>query len=425
MMGKVKKARPRPVRKVSPKNPALIKVVGVGGGGGNAVTRMKEGFIKGVEFIVINTDLQDLEFCQAHKKLHIGKNVTRGLGAGMNPELGRQAAEENRAEIAEAIKGADLVFIASTFGGGTGSAASVIVAEVARELGALVVAVVTKPFTFEGGQRMKIAQEGLVKIKDKVDALIVIPNDRIFQVVSRDTSIGKAFEAIDSVLKNAVRGITELITMPGLINVDFADVKAVMRNAGTAIVGIGYGSGRERAGAAVQQAINSPLIETTIDGAKGVLFGVSGGRDLKMTEVHDIAKTITDNVDSGAKIIFGAYHDRKLKAGQIRVTLIATSFVEEGSPRPEPAIATTLFGEKVEVKLFDTAQERPVPTLSHKAPEPPPLKPRPVEQPRPAVALSTPAMAVKAPLLPKSQEKNSKKVTDIWDIPTFLRKRKK
>lgn len=420
---RVKKAR------VSKRSPALIKVVGVGGGGGNAISRMRDEFIKGVEFIAINTDLQDLEYCNAHKKLHIGKNVTRGLGAGMNPELGRLAAEENRAEIAESLKGADLVFVTAGYGGGTGSSASIVTAEIARELGALVVAVVTKPFGFEGGQRMKIAQEALAKIKDQVDALIVIPNDRIFNIISRDTSINKAFEAIDSVLKNAVQGIADLITMPGIINVDFADVRAVMRSAGTAIVGIGFGSGKERAASAVQQAINSPLIESTIDGARGVLFGVSGGRDLKMNEINEIAKTITDLVDPSAKIIFGSYYDRKIKTGQLKVTLIATSFTEEAGQRLEPTMATTLFGEKVEVRpeilVREPAVERPMPTLSHKAPEPMSLKTAAPALAIPSTSETVQPVSTKLSKSLRRETNPGKKVTDIWDIPTFLRKRKK
>ena len=306
---------------------AKIKVIGVGGGGGNAVSRMQEDFqIKSVDFIAINTDAQDLDYCKAKHRIYIGKNLTRGLGTGMNPELGRQAAEETRSEIVEALKGADLVFITAGLGGGTGSGAAPVIAEAARELGALTVAVVTKPFSFEGAQRSRIAQEALIKLKDKVDTLIVVPNDRIFSVIKKDTPVVKAFEFIDDVLRHSVQGIAELIAMPGIVNVDFADVKAIMKDAGSALVGIGIATGQERAGSAVDQAINSPLLETSIDGAKGILFAVSGGKDLRLNEIHDIAKSIGESVDPSAKIIFGAYHDRKLRKGALKVILFATGF---------------------------------------------------------------------------------------------------
>lgn len=410
---------------------AKIKVVGVGGAGGNVITRMQKEPIKGVEFIAVNTDAQDLDYCIAHKKLYIGKNVTRGLGAGMNPELGRQAAEESRQEITETLQGADLVFIAAGKGGGTGSSASIVVAEIARELGALTIAVVTKPFAFEGGQRAKIAADALVKIKEKVDALIVIPNDRIFNIINKETSILKAFEAIDEVLKSAVLGVAELITMPGIINVDFADVKAVMQNAGSAIVGIGEASGKDRAQIAVQQAINSPLLETAIDGAHGVLFSVSGSRDLKMAEIHDAAKTITDAADPGAKIIFGAYHDRKLKPGALKVTLIATSFNEGGLTAKKPDMAlTNLFGEKVMTSqpIEFASLIRPEPHHEPRAVTHSSDDPRPASNGAPARgAPSMNAMHTTKTILPKSSIKENavKKTLEIWDIPTFLRKKKK
>src|SRR3989344_2692474 len=303
-----------------------IKVVGIGGAGGNVITRMGSDFIRGVEFIAINTDAQDLEHCDAKQKIHIGRIATRGMGAGMNPDLGRQAAEENQADIAEALKGADMIFLAAGFGGGTGTGATPVVADLARETGALTVAIITKPFTFEGSQRARIAEEGLMRLKDKVDTMLVIPNDRIFSVIDNETPILKAFEKIDEILKSAVSGITEVITSAGLVNVDFADVRAIMADSGTAVVGVGISEGKERSIKAATQAVNSPLLETSIDGAKGVLFCIAGGRDLKMVEVSEIAKIITENVDPGAKIIFGAYSDRKLKAGQIKVTLVATGF---------------------------------------------------------------------------------------------------
>lgn len=310
---------------------AKIKVVGVGGGGGNAITRMAEEIPKGIELIAINTDIQDLNHTKAKKKIHVGKNLTRGLGTGMNPEIGRQAAEENRSEITDALKGADMIFIAAGFGGGTGTGAGPIVAEVAKELGILTVAVVTRPFSFEGAKRGQIAHEGIIKLRDKVDTLITIPNDKIFSLINKDTSLLKAFEAIDEVLKNSVCGITELIMAPGIINVDFADVKTIMEGTGSAVIGIGKASGKDRAVNAANAAINSPLIESSIEGAKGVLFSVSGKRDLKMSEVNDVARIISDSVDPAARIIFGAYNDRDLEKGQIKVTLVATGFGAEMS----------------------------------------------------------------------------------------------
>jgi len=303
-----------------------IKVVGVGGAGGNIITRMGRDFVRGVEFIAINTDAQDLDHCDAKYKIHIGRMATRGMGAGMNPDLGRQAAEENQADISEALKDSDMIFLTAGFGGGTGSGATPVVADIARETGALIVAVVTKPFTFEGSQRMRIAEEGILRLKDKVDAMLVIPNDRIFSVIDNETPILKAFEKIDDILKSAVSGVAEVIASAGLVNVDFADVRAIMVDSGTAVVGVGISEGKERSIKAATQAVNSPLLETSIDGAKGVLFCISGGRDLKMVEISEIAKIITENIDPGAKIIFGAYNDRKLKAGQLKVILIATGF---------------------------------------------------------------------------------------------------
>lgn len=331
-----------------------IKVIGVGGAGGNALTRMADDFVRGVELIAINTDLQDLEAGQARHKLHIGETVTKGMGAGMNPELGRQAAEENREEIAELLKGADMVFLTAGFGGGTGTGATPVVAEIAREKGILTVAVVTKPFTFEGQARMRIAEEGIVRIKDKVDTLLIIPNDRIFNIVDNNTSMVRAFEKIDEVLKSAVQGVAEIITSTGLVNVDFADVKAIMAEAGNSIIGVGVASGNDRAVKAANQAISSQLLETSIEGAKGLLFGVAGGRDMRISEINEAAKVITENVDPGAKIIFGAYHDRRLKAGQLKITLIATGFNGLGMRRSE-ADSLNLFpfskGKPVEDKL--------------------------------------------------------------------------
>jgi cell division protein FtsZ len=315
---------------------ANVKVIGVGGGGCNAVSRMSRDFIRGVDFIAINTDHQDLDYCEVKHKLYIGKSLTKGLGTGMNPDLGRQAAEENRSEIAEAVQGADLVFLSAGLGGGTGSGATPIVAEAAKQSGALTIAVVTKPFAFEGSQRERIAQEALMRLKEKVDAIIVVPNDRIFTVISKDTPIMKAFEAIDDVLRRALKGLVEMIAMPGIINVDFADVKNIMQDAGVAIIGVGLANGAERAVNAVNLALHSPLLETSPEGAKAVLLGISGGRDLKMNEINEAAKVVAQTADPGARIIFGAYYDKNLKEGQIKVTVVAAGF--------NGAQTTPLFG---------------------------------------------------------------------------------
>lgn len=305
--------------------PAKIKVVGVGGSGGNAINRMIEGGIKGVEFIVVNTDIQDLNYNKAPVKIHIGKTVTKGLGAGMNPDLGRDAAAESQNEIRDALKGADMVFVTCGLGGGTGTGASPVVAELAHDLGALTIAVVTKPFTFEGAQRRKIAERGQAELTDKVDAVITIPNDRIFQVIDKKTTILEAFGIVDDILRQGVQGISEIINVPALINVDFADVKSIMMNAGSALMGIGQASGENRAIEAAKAAINSPLLEMSIDGAKGVLFTITGGPSLALDEIHEAAKIITNSVDEEARIIFGTSVDNNFK-DEVRVTVIATGF---------------------------------------------------------------------------------------------------
>ncbi len=382
--------------------PAKIKVVGVGGAGGNAVTRMANCFPRSIDLIVINTDIQDLNHAQARKKIHIGKNLTRGLGTGMNPEIGQQAAEEDRAEIAEALKGADMVFIAAGFGGGTGTGAAPIVAEIAKELGILTIAVVTKPFGFEGSKRAQIAQDGIARIKEKVDTLIAIPNDKIFSIINKETSLLKAFEAIDEVLKNAVLGITELIISPGIVNVDFADVKTIMSGAGSSVIGIGRASGKDRASVAATQAINSPLLEMSIDGAKGILFGISGQRDLKMSEINEAANLISENIDPGAKIIFGAYHDRRLNKGQLKITLIATGFNGNYGGGNGDMLSQNLFSPRIMVR--EEIFEEPVVNGSL------------FEESEKSVKKSSPT---------GRQAKNEKENEDILDMPAFLRKRRK
>lgn len=304
---------------------AKIKVVGVGGGGGSAINRMIENGIRGVEFVAINTDIQALHFNKASEKIHIGKSVTRGLGAGMNPDLGKGAAEESQNEIKEALKGCDMVFVTCGLGGGTGSGASPIVAQIARDLGALTVAVVTKPFLFEGGQRKNIADRAFADLADKVDTIITISNDKLLQVIDKRTSLLEAFVIADDVLRQGVQGIAEIITVPGVINADFADVKAVMANAGSALMGIGQANGENKAIEAAKSAINSNLLDMSIDGARGIVFTITGGPDLSMNEVSDAAKVITSAADEDAKIIFGAVIDEKMK-DQIKITVVATGF---------------------------------------------------------------------------------------------------
>ena len=331
---------------------ARIRVVGLGGSGKNAVNHMIEEKVRGVDFVAINTDAQDLHNSNAKKKIHIGKNLTRGLGAGMDPEIGKRASEETKEEIQQALKGSDMVFVACGMGGGTGTGAAPVIARTAKEMGALTVAVVTKPFSFEGQQRMRLADVGLEDLRKEVDALIVIPNDRLLATVSKDTTLKAAFAMCDDVLKQAVEGISDLITHPGIINVDFADIRAVMENAGSALMGIGTSSGENRAATAAKSAVSSPLLELSINGAKGVLFAIAGGDDLGMLEVHEAAKIITESVDPQAKIIFGAVKDEKLKKGEVRVTVIATGFPAAGiAPRGTPLFGTFSKEEKEETPL--------------------------------------------------------------------------
>jgi cell division protein FtsZ len=303
-----------------------IKVIGVGGSGNNAISRMMKCKIKGVELIAINADDQDLQKSRAHKKIRIGKELTKGLGTGMNPEIGKMAAEEQRADIEKALQGADMVFIACGLGGGCGSGASLVVAEVAKSLGALTLAVVTKPFSFEGERRMEIAEKSQKLLKERVDTLITISNDKLFSILDPKITVSNAFWACDEILRQAVQGISDLIVLPGIINIDFADIKAVMKNSGSALFGIGKASGPDRAKEAASRALVSPLLDISCKGAKGVLFNVSGGKDIRLSEVDEAAKLITQEVSAGAKIIFGAIQDEKLKQGEIKVTVIATGF---------------------------------------------------------------------------------------------------
>lgn len=331
---------------------ASIKVIGVGGSGGNAVEHMIKKGIRGVEFIAINTDAQDLHHTKANTKLHIGKNVTKGLGAGMDPELGRLAAEENKEDIERILESADMVFITCGLGGGTGSGAGPIVAEIAKSMGALTVAVVTKPFSFEGSQRAQIAKESIEELQGKVDTLITIQNDRLLSIIEKKTTLREAFGIVDDVLRQAVQGISDLITFPGIINVDFADVRAIMQDAGSALMGIGTATGEDRAAKAALAAIQSPLLEISIEGARGVLFNVSGNEDLTMAEVAQAAKQITDSIDPDAKVIFGVTHDEAVKKGDIRITVIATGFDYHGQAPIKP-------GKVKEVREIYKSPERP------------------------------------------------------------------
>ena len=309
-----------------------IKVVGVGGGGTNAVNRMVDSGIRGVEFIAVNTDSQSLQTCDADVKIHVGQEITHGLGGGAVPEIGRRAVEASRDQIKQALKGADMVFVTAGEGGGTGTGAAPVIAAVARELGALTVAIVTRPFSFEGRRREEQALAGIDELRAAVDTVIVIPNDRLLQVVDRTTTIVEAFRFADDILRQGVQGICDLITVPGLINLDFADVRTIMKEAGTALMGIGSGRGEARANEAARMAVSSPLLETSISGARGILLNITGGNDLSLYEVNEAAGEIALAADDDANIIFGAVIDERLE-GLMTVTVIATGFGPEATPR--------------------------------------------------------------------------------------------
>lgn len=340
---------------------AQIKVVGVGGGGGNALNRMIKANAHGIEFIAVNADSQALYHSEAATKIHVGQATTRGLGAGSNPDIGRQAAEESIEELKEVLKGADMVFITCGMGGGTGTGASPVIAEAAKELGILTIGVVTKPFSFEGQRRKQQADEGLESLKSKVDTLITIPNDRILSIIDKKTPLTDAFMVVDDVLRQGVQGIADLITVHGMINVDFADVKTVMENAGSALMGIGYGTGEERAIEAAKAAVESPLLEMSIQGAKGILFNITGGNDLSMFEVDEAARVITEAADPDAHIIFGAVINDSY-TGEIKVTVIATGF--DDSPLERAAITRN------HMSLRNPSVQNPVPNISSHNPKP-------------------------------------------------------
>lgn len=376
---------------------ASIKVVGVGGSGGNAVQRMISAKLRGVEFVAINTDNQALANNDAPIKIQIGKDTTRGLGAGADPEMGRKAIEENKDEVYEALKGADMVFVTCGMGGGTGTGAAPFVAEISKELGSLTVAVVTKPFSFEGHRRRKVAELGIAELKDKVDTLITIPNDRLLQVIDKKTSLFDAFGVVDDVLRQGVQGISDLITLHGIINVDFADVKAIMQDAGSALMGIGRGSGDNRAVEAARAAIESPLLDMSIDGAKGILFNITGGTDLGMYEIDEAAKTITEAADDDANIIFGSIIDEAMQ-GEVKITVIATGFDTDA--------------RQADLRGFQSKQSQ---INKPAAPSPfgEPAQPR-QEQPSPFNSLRSE---------PKPEEENDD--TDELDVPAFIRRKLK
>ena len=400
---------------------ARIKVLGVGGSGKNATNHMINSKVRGVEFIVLNTDTQDLHNSLADKKIHIGKNLTRGLGAGGTPDVGKRAAEETKAEVQDVIKGSDMVFIACGMGGGTGTGAAPIVARAAKEQGILTVAVVTKPFFFEGNQRMRIAEEGLRELEKEVDAIIVIPNDKLLQIAGKDMGFRDAFALCDSVLQQAVEGISDLITTPGVINVDFADIKSIMQDTGTALMGIGMGSGEGRAAKAATDAINSPLLEVSINGAKGVLFAISGGDDLTIFEIQEAAKVITESIDKDARVIFGTIRDERLKKGEVKVTVIATGFPTE-SPRQ------SIYQQSA----FQQPSYTPMNSVAEKEPEP--SAPLIMKKESPVQVNTQPATPSTNDFMVKRAEKEKEDTTipvfgedgDDWSaVPAFLRRQKK
>lgn len=388
---------------------ARIKVLGIGGSGTNAVNRMTQLGIRGVEFISINTDAQALHNNQADRKVHIGKGVTKGLGSGMNPDLGRQAAEESVEELEEVIDNADMVFITCGLGGGTGSGAAPIVAELAKNKGILTVGVVTKPFTFEGSKRKEVAEVAYDNLKDKVDAIISVHNDRILQIIDKKTSLIEAFKTVDEVLRQGIAGISDLITTHGIVNADFADVKSIMQDAGTALMGIGRASGENRAQEAAKAATNSPLLELTIDGARGVLFNITGGPSLGMFEIDEAAKVITKSVDPDAKVKFGAVIDESM-GDEVRITVIATGF-DESSKRPTPM--QMILNDEPSMRAKMATEPKPfIPPMN--------LQPevrRPMFNPKPAPVME--------PMNTPSNEEPQEVTEDELDIPAFIRKKMK
>lgn len=398
---------------IMPSNVAKIKVIGVGGGGCNAVNRMIASGVSGVEFWAINTDSQALEMTSAPHRLQIGQKLTRGLGAGGNPAIGQKAAEESRDEISQALEGTDLVFITSGMGGGTGTGASPIVAEVAKEMGCLTVGIVTRPFTFEGRRRTSQSEEGIGALQSRVDTLIVIPNNKLLSVIAPETPVQQAFMVADDILRQGVQGVSDIILIPGLVNVDFADVRAVMADAGSALMGIGIGSGKSRAREAAQMAISSPLLESSIEGAKGVVFNITGSSDLTLHEVNTAAETIYEVVDPNANIIFGSVIDEEMQ-GELKITVIATGFNGEGTK-------TTTSSRSKQSKAPGLRQ--PVINPADALPKPPQPEPTPPAEAQPTV--QNPQAAVPpAPTMVPSPLSEPAPAANGLDIPEFLQRRR-
>ncbi len=384
-------------------NYASIKVVGCGGGGGNAVNRMVQAGLRGVEFIAVNTDMQALTMSGAHVKIQIGDKVTKGLGAGAVPEVGRRSAEESREEIAAALKGADLVFVTAGMGGGTGTGCAPVVAEIAREQGALTIAVVTKPFSFEGKQRMRNAEAGINDLKQRVDTLVVIPNDRLLQVVSKGTSMVEAFGIADDVLRQGIQGISDLIALPALINLDFADVKTVMESGGMAHMGIGYGDGENKMVQAAKNAISSPMLETTIDGARAVLINITGGADISIIEINEAANLIMEAADPDANIIFGAGVDETM-GDRVRITVIATGFEKTPFPPRDPVKkARDIERERLYGSTYTGSFGAYAGTADFAAQEAPAFNQPAMDFSRPSMGVPTPAAPQQAPVFQPQQ----------------------
>lgn len=395
-----------PLKKPTIENVANIKVVGVGGSGNAVLNRMMEAKIKGVELVAVNTDAQALHYSGAPTKLHIGQNLTRGLGAGMNPSIGQQAAEESREEIHEVLKGSDMVFVTCGFGGGTGSGAGPLISEIAKETGALTVAVVTKPFSFEGQQRMTLAEEAIAELNDRVDASVIIPNDRLLQIIDKKTSLLDAFKVVDDVLRQGVQGISDLITQHGMVNVDFADIKAIVQDAGSALMGIGRATGENRAVEAARAAIASPLMDVTIDGARGLVFNITAGHDLRMFEVEEAARVITENADPNAKVIFGAVIDpEQVEEGEIKITVVATGFEKPELMRQQ---RERYSGSVQFAPSSGMGQVRPTASIS-----------RPIEP----VTVTTEAHKMIYPRTVESTPMDNRMEEEDLDVPTFIRRK--
>lgn len=394
-----------PIKKPTIENVANIKVVGVGGSGNSVLNRMMEANMKGVEFIAVNTDAQALHYSGAPIKVHIGQTVTRGLGAGMDPAVGQEAAEESREDLHEVLKGADMVFVTCGFGGGTGTGGAPIVSEIAKETGALTVAVVTKPFSFEGQQRMTLAEEGLAELQNRVDASVIIPNDRLLQIIDKKTSLVDAFRVVDDVLRQGVQGISDLITHHGMVNVDFADITAITRNAGSALMGIGRASGENRAADAARAAIESPLLDVSIDGAKGIVFNITAGSDLRMYEVEEAARIITELADPNAKVIFGTVIDpEQVEEGEIKITVVAAGFNKpEAIRKPQRYSGQVLHGP-----IIPSGRPfyQPAPAAG--------MKPAQAHQTGPEVQPSTYGQPVAPPMAGEDED---------LEVPTFIRRK--